>query len=216
MERYLYRIKEWILRTFCRSEDGSVHEPESDIKDVVVPIADDEPLSGLDNAEQTEINEAPIETGTDKDIPLPEDINAEESNKVVFEDVEPISPVENTPLGIDAVNEQEAEDLKHDEAVSESKLVSLTVDSIKYYDKLRSQMPTDDLKTILDDVCRNMIENLIMAGCQPINEEPGRFDMSRHRVEPFQLVDEGTRYTKVLRKGIVYQNEVKLLAIVEL
>ena len=77
-------------------------------------------------------------------------------------------------------------------------------------------MPTDDLRNILDDVCCNLIDNLILSGCTPINEEPGSFDLSRHRVEPFQIVDEGTPYSKVERKGIVYKNEVKLLAIVKL
>ena len=114
------------------------------------------------------------------------------------------------------LKEQDTEVLASEKAVNESKLVSLTVDSIKYYDKLRSQMPTDDLKSILDDVCRNLIDNLILSCCTPINEEPGFFDMSRHRVEPFQMVGDGTPYSKVTRKGVVYKNEVKLLAIVEL
>ena len=217
MRLNFYRIREWFLRTLSHKEYDMTQEAEPDIQNETIPITGDEPLSGLDNTEQTKAKEDSTETKTDKPvIPLSEEINVEGSNSIVFDNVEPVSPLDITPSSEDADNEAGTEEQKTDEAFSESKMVSLTVDSIKYYDKLRSQMPTDDLRTVLDDVCRNMVENLIMAGCQSINEEPGVFDMSRHRTEPFQLVEEGTPYTKVLRKGVEYKNEVKLLAIVEL
>ena len=100
--------------------------------------------------------------------------------------------------------------------VDVDKLVSLTIDSIHYFDNLCSQMPTDDLKTILDEVSRNLIDNLVMSGCSAINEEPGTYNMARHQLIPFQIVTDGTQYKTIKRIGIEYKGEVKLLAIVEL
>ena len=195
-------IKEWFFRTLCHSENEGTQEPETIKPEIIMPPVNDDPLMDL---EETEVSDVAVrDEDTDaKDITdalLPES-EEKNSDHVEFDVVEPVSPLEM---------------LASEKPVNEPKLVALTVDSIKYYDKLRSQMPTDDLKSILDDVCRNLIDNLILSGCAPINEEPGCFDMSRHRVEPFQLVEEGTPYSKVTRKGVVYQNEVKLLAIVEL
>lgn len=96
------------------------------------------------------------------------------------------------------------------------KLLSNTVGTIKYYDQLSEQIQTSDTKTVLNDVCRKLIENLILSGCKPIDEPHGIYDMSRHKAIPFQIVSEGTKYTNLIRPGIEYNDEVKLLAIVEL
>lgn len=105
---------------------------------------------------------------------------------------------------------------KTEQDVDVDKLVSLTIDSIRYFDQLRSQMPTEDLKTMLDEVSGNLIDNLVLSGCTPINEEPGTYDMARHQLVPFQTVADGTQYQTIKRAGIEYKGEVKLLAIVEL
>lgn len=112
-----------------------------------------------------------------------------------------------------AHNEQST---KAEQDIDVDKLVSLTIDSIHYFDKLCSQMPNDDLKAILDEVSRNLIENLVMSGCTAINEEPGLFNLARHQLIPFQIVTDGTQYQTIKRAGIEYKGEVKLLAIVEL
>ena len=225
-------IKDWLLWTLCHSENEETQEPETIKPEIVLPRVDDEPLKDLEETEVFSVEGRGEGEGTKDAInTLPPESEEEYSDNVKFDVIESVTPLVMMPPQ-EVVNgeqetdkqengnqdniEQDTEGLVSEKAVKETKLVSLTVDSIKYYDKLRSQMPTDDLKSILDDVCRNLIDNLILSGCTPINEEPGCFDMTRHRVEPFQLVEEGTPYTKVLRKGIEYEKEVMLLAIVEL
>lgn len=217
MKSVICKIKEWIFGTLCHSDNSGASDSRSNTPEVVIPMPNDESLpefKGIGDADQKEYEE---ETGTDE-LPNTLSVGSEvgDSINVKFDDIEPVTPMEVT-IQKEGVNDEPQKGVKaFDKSVNDSKLVVLTVDSIKYYDKLRSQMPTDDLRNILDDVCRKLIDNLIMAGCTPINEELGCFDMSRHRVEPFQLVEDGTPYSKLIRKGVEFQNEVKLLAIVEL
>lgn len=232
MRLVINSIKEWLFRTLCHSENEGTQEPETIKPEIIMPPVNDDRLMDLEGTEVSDVAVRDEDTDT-KDITNSLLTESEEKNSdhVKFDVVEPVTPLKmmqpkEVVNGKQETNKQVSDDrndLEHDtgvlaseKAVNEQKLVSLTVDSIKYYDKLRSQMPTDDLKSILDDVCRNLIDNLILSGCTPINEEPGCFDMSRHRVEPFQMVDDGTPYSKVTRKGVEYQNEVKLLAVVEL
>lgn len=232
MRLIINSIKEWLFRTLCHSENEGTQEPETIKPEIIMPPVNDDRLMDLEGTEVSDVAVRDEDTDT-KDITNSLLTESEEKNSdhVKFDVVEPVTPLKmmqpkEVVNGKQETNKQVSDDrndLEHDtgvlaseKAVNEQKLVSLTVDSIKYYDKLRSQMPTDDLKSILDDVCRNLIDNLILSGCTPINEEPGCFDMSRHRVEPFQMVDDGTPYSKVTRKGVEYQNEVKLLAVVEL
>ena len=232
MRLIINSIKEWLFRTLCHSENEGTQEPETIKPEIIMPPVNDDRLMDLEGTEVSDVAVRDEDTDT-KDITnsLLTDSEEKNSDHVKFDVVEPVTPLKmmqpkEVVNGKQETNKQVSDDrndLEHDtgvlaseKAVNEQKLVSLTVDSIKYYDKLRSQMPTDDLKSILDDVCRNLIDNLILSGCTPINEEPGCFDMSRHRVEPFQMVDDGTPYSKVTRKGVEYQNEVKLLAVVEL
>ena len=217
MRSTIDRIKEWILNALRHSENLDVPESESNIQEVVMPTTDDNLFPDVKAIEESDIRENSEEASTDDSLnTLLTGSDVEDDNNVVFDEIEPVTPLEVTPQKEIVKEEQQKEVQGLDESVNESKLVSLTTDTIKYYDKLRSQMPTDDLRNILDDVCRNLIDNLVLAGCTPINEEPGYFDMSKHRVEPFQIVEEGTSYSKVIRKGVEYQKEVKLLAIVEL
>ena len=232
MRLVINSIKEWLFRTLCHSENERTQEPETIKPEIIMPPVNDDQLMDLEETEVSDVAVRDEDTDT-KDITNSLLTESEEKNSdhVEFDVVEPVTPLKmmqpkEVVNGKQETKKQVSDDrnvLEHDtgvlaseKAVNEQKLVSLTVDSIKYYDKLRSQMPTDDLKSILDDVCRNLIDNLILSGCTPINEEPGCFDMSRHRVEPFQMVDDGTPYSKVTRKGVEYQNEVKLLAVVEL
>lgn len=232
MRLVINSIKEWLFRTLCHSENEGTQEPETIKPEIIMPPVNDDRLMDLEGTEVSDVAVRDEDTDT-KDITNSLLTESEEKNSdhVKFDVVEPVTPLKmmqpkEVVNGKQETKKQVSDDrnvLEHDtgvlaseKAVNEQKLVSLTVDSIKYYDKLRSQMPTDDLKSILDDVCRNLIDNLILSGCTPINEEPGCFDMSRHRVEPFQMVDDGTPYSKVTRKGVEYQNEVKLLAVVEL
>lgn len=225
-------IKEWFLRLSRHNENDVMQETESVMLEVGMPPTDDDLRLDLDEAGAFDVEDKIGEVNTENAInTLSAECDEENNDSAKFDDIEPIVPLEMMPQK-DVVNierrtdnqesagqdnvEQEKEKSTSEKMVNVPKLVSLTVNSIKYYDKLRSQMPTEDLKKILDDVCRNLIDNLILSGCTPINEESGFFDMSRHRVEPFQMIDDGTPFFKLTRKGVVFQNEVKLLAIVEL
>lgn len=217
MKSAISKIKEWILVTLCHRDNSGASDSGVNTPEVIMPMPDDESLPEFEGIGASDQKECGEETGTDESLnTLSVGSEVGDSINVKFDDIEPVTPLEVT-IQKEVVNDGPQKEVQIlDKSIDDSKLVTLTVDSIKYYDKLRSQMPTDDLRNILDDVCRNLIDNLIMAGCTPINEEPGCFDMSRHRVEPFQLVEEGTPYSKLIRKGVEFQNEVKLLAIVEL
>lgn len=217
MASAINKIKEWILKTLCRNDNLGVSEQESNTSAIIMPMGDDNPLSDFMDMDEPTVKKNTEETDfADSSDLLLVDGDVEDNVNLVFDEIEPVTPLEVTSPKEVVNDKPKKEEQELDKFVDDSKLVSLTVDTIKYYDKLRSQMPTDDLRNILDDVCRNLIDNLIIAGCTPINEEPGCFDMSKHRVEPFQMVEDGISYSRVIRKGIEYQNEIKLLAIVEL
>ena len=211
------KIKEWLLCLLCHNDNLEVPEQETNTQENITPIGDDNPISIFKEVEESEVKKNAEETNPKEssDILLTGS-DAENGNNLVFDEIEPLTPLEVAPQKVSVIDKPKKEEQALGKLVDESKLVSLTIDSIKYYDKLRCQMQTEDLRNILDDVCRNLIDNLILAGCTPINEEPGSFDMSRHRIEPFQMVEDGTPYSRVIRKGVEFQKEVKLLAIVEL
>lgn len=217
MRSTIDRIKKWVLNALRHNDNYDVTESEFNTQEVVMPITDDNLFPDFKDIRESDVKENTEEASTDDSLnTLLVGSDLEDDNNVVFDEIEPVAPLKVISQK-DFVNaDPKIEEQTLDKLVDESKLVSLTVDTIKYYDKLRSQMPTDDLRNLLDDVCRNLIDNLVIAGCAPINEEPGCFDMSKHRVEPFEMVEEGVSYSRVIRKGIEYQNEVKLLAIVEL
>lgn len=225
-------FKEWFIHTFFHCENDGAKESGTIIQEVIFPSVDEEPQYDLEKTGPSVVEKWSVESKTGNTInTFSAECDEGNDENLKFNIIESVTPLEmmsqkkivnveqeigKQENGERDIVEKETAKTAFSKAVDESKLVSLTVDSIKYYDKLRCQMPTDDLRKILDDVCRNLIDNLILSGCTPINMEPGSFDLSRHRVEPFQMVEEGTPYSKVTRKGVVFQNEVKLLAIVEL
>lgn len=189
-----------------RKEEPSVYE-NIDVSSTITDEKDDESLRlPHDDAEQPTNNE---------DVEIEKE---EGPGAVVLTEISPIEDDKPTrgetsqPTPI----EEKKEKSKEDEFISVEKLISLTVETIRYYDQLRNQLTTDDQRTLIDDVCDNLIDNLIMAGCTPVGEEIGIFSLSYHKASPPQMVTEGTPYHRLLRKGIAYNGEVKLLAIVEL
>ena len=134
----------------------------------------------------------------------------QQEDNIVFAEIEPI--VVN--------NEKEQEETTISETSTEqdnyTKLIYYTVDTVKYYDQLAEAVQSRDMKTLLDDVCRKLIENLILSGCKPIDDPQGEYDMTKHKVVPFQIVQEGTVYSDLIRPGVEYNGEVKLLAIIKL
>ena len=123
---------------------------------------------------------------------------------------------EIAPIEIPQGETQPVVKVEAKENASFDRILSKSLDTIRYYDQLATQTPMQEIKTILDDVCRKQIENLILSGCTPIDEPQGLFDMNRHKTVPYQMVPEGTAFTRLVRPGIEYNGEVKLLAIVEL
>lgn len=189
-----------------RKEEPTVYD-NIDVPATIMDEDDDESLLlPQDDAEQSVNNE---------DV----DIEKEEvSEPVLLTEISPIEeekPVHaETPQSISI--EEKREESKEEKLVRAEKLISLTIETIRYYDQMRNQLPMDDQRTLIDDVCDNLIDNLIMAGCTPVGEETGVFSLSYHKASPPQMVTEGTPYQRLLRKGIAYNGEVKLLAIVEL
>lgn len=189
-----------------RKEEPPVYE-NIDVPAIIMDEEDDESLRlPQDDAEQSVNNE---------DVEIDKE---EESEPVLLTEISPI--VDDKPLQVETIQTtptaEKREELKEDKIVNTEKLISLTIDTIRYYDQLRNQLTTDDQRTLIDDVCDNLIDNLIMAGCTPVGEETGTFSLSYHKASPPQLVAEGTPFCKLLRKGIAYNGAVKLLATVEL
>ena len=80
---------------------------------------------------------------------------------------------------------------------------------------MRNQLHMGDMRMLLEDVCNSLVDNLIIAGCTPVGEERGTFNIAYHKATSSQIVEDGTTYSKLIRKGVMYNGEVKLLAIVE-
>lgn len=133
------------------------------------------------------------------------------SQDIEFSEIKPISTTEKIPT-----HEIEESSQNNASGANFDKLLANTIDMIKYYDQVAEQIQNQDIRTMLDDVCRKLIENLILSGCTPIDEPTGIYNMIKHKVKPFQIVPEGTYYTKLIRPGVEYNGEVKILAIVEL
>lgn len=94
------------------------------------------------------------------------------------------------------------------------KLIQETADLIVKYDSLACQL-TGDSKELLSDVSLKLIENLIRSGCTPIFNDK-EYDMKRHRVIPYAIVNNGTPIKKTQRIGVEWNKEVFVLAIVEI
>lgn len=108
----------------------------------------------------------------------------------------------------------DSDDLESNENASFRKLIQETADLIVKYDSLACQL-TGDSKELLSDVSLKLIENLIRSGCTPIFDDKD-YDMKRHRVVPYAIVNNGTPIKKTQRVGIEWNKEVFVLAIVEI
>lgn len=169
------------------------------------PIKEDNQVSILEEtvADDTMINTDALTTEQNS-------VSLSSTESIEFTEIEPISIKEVQPSNNDSIKEVNIPEGDFD------KLLATTIDTIKYYDQIAEQMQNQDAKTLLNDVCTKLIENLVLSGCTPINEPTGIFDMMKHKVVPFQIVPEGTIYTNLIRPGIEYDGEVKILAIVKL
>ena len=94
------------------------------------------------------------------------------------------------------------------------KLIQETADLIARYDNLANQL-VGDSKELLLDVSLKLIENLIRSGCTPIVDDRV-YDMKRHRVFPYSIVNNGIPIKHIQRVGVEWNNEVFVLAIVEI
>lgn len=177
----------------------------------VLPAGDNSPIKVFEDNEFKEVPHCEI-TSSNYIPEAPESI-MEKMHDIDFVESEKPQKKQDGCAEKTAINENNSQ---LGQGVDSDKLVSLTIETIRYFDQLRCQMPSDDLKTMLDEVSRNLIDNLIISGCKPINEEPGTFNITRHQIVPFQMVTDGTPYQTIKRPGIEYKGEVKLLAIVEL
>lgn len=196
----------WFRKGSRVDENG---QSDTTVLEQILPEGDNSPIIVLDEADsQIDADNETISTISEDDSQA----KVEQMSDIDFIEVEEHSSKKDNEIK----EVQDEVGVSSPTSVDPDKLVSLTIDSIRYFDQLLSQMPTDDLKTILDEVSRNLIDNLVMAGCTPIKEEPGTFNMARHQVVPFQMVTDGTPYQSIKRSGIEYKGEVKLLAIVEL
>ena len=141
-----------------------------------------------------------------------------EQNSVTFSSKKSIEFTEIEPIAIKVVPSSDNEFVQEVNVPDGhfDKLLATTIDTIKYYDQIAEQVQNQDAKTLLNDVCAKLIENLILSGCTPINKPTGKYDMMKHKIIPFQIVPEGTVYTNLVRPGIEYDGEVKILAIVEI
>lgn len=200
------RIRNFFNNLFSLLEDN---KPSDEQKNVVVeqnPI----PQSYSDNHQEVILEDlSPKDDITDSAIAEQVDI-VMPSQDIEFAEIEPISIKEIPSSDKELVQEVDLPEGHFD------KLLATTVDTIKYYDQIAEQVQNQDAKTLLNDVCAKLIENLVMSGCTPINEPTGIFDMTKHKTASFQIVPEDTTYTNLVRPGIEYNGEVKILAIVEL
>jgi len=185
--------------------DNETNQPNNPI----VPFPILQPLKEETNIETTEdMNDNQVYVQDTSDFS--NNVVPQQEDAIVFAEIEPIK----------VNNEKEQEETTINETSTEQDnyktLLSYTVDTVKYYDQIAEQVQSRDIKTLLDDVCRKMIENLILSGCKPIDDPQGEYDMTKHKVVPFQIVQEGTVYSNLIRPGVEYNGEVKLLAIIKL
>ena len=184
-------------------------DSKTEVKDsqnpMMQPVIEDNQVSvfNVTVADDTTIN-------TDAPKAEQNSITLSPKESIEFTEIEPISIKEVQPSNNDSVKVVNIPEGDFD------KLLATTIETIKYYDQIAEQVQNQDAKTLLNDVCAKLIENLVMSGCTPINEPTGIFDMTKHKTTPFQIVPEDTTYTNLVRPGIEYNGEVKILAIVEL
>ena len=187
------------------------------VQDPLIPTIP-ENGDGIDDALRLPSEDNTCQQSSDDTVSQEQNVGSIDDDIVMTE----ITPVEDSSPKESGVTEES--DLpgtvcpsdEKGKSASVEKLIKLTVDTIRTYDMMSNQLPMGDQRTLIEDVCSSLVDNLIMAGCTPIGEESGTFNIAYHKTSPSQIVPDGTPYTKLLRKGIEYNGEVKLLAIVEL
>lgn len=215
MDELWHKIEKWINSFFRGNDDeeGEFRQNDIPFAPPMTEPAEEQSIDVVTSFEtegKTETSEEESETGTIVSDPFS------------MGEIEPIkkqTEKEQESSKEETVVKQEKDRLdgmpKEDDKRFE-KLLSKTIDTIKYYDQLAAQIANPDVKACLDDFNRKLIENLILSGCTPIDTSEGVFDMTRHRVVPFQMVEDGTPFHNLVRTGVEWNGEVKVMAIVEL
>ncbi|MBR4918297.1 MAG: hypothetical protein IKZ52_03665 [Bacteroidales bacterium] len=214
MEKLWHKFEKWFNTVFRGDDEEAVVSQQNDIL-FTTPMIEHQEEQLVDKEVLSEVEEetATLDEVSETEITVSEtpsmDVIDEITNRVEKEE----SSDEDTVIKQD--NEENAYTSTEGDKRFE-KLLSNTLDTIKYYDQLVAQVENPDVRSCLEDFCRKLIENLILSGCTPIDTSEGVFDMTRHRVVPFQMVEDGTPYHKLVRAGVEWDGEVKVMAIVEL
>lgn len=90
-------------------------------------------------------------------------------------------------------------------------LAKQMVDVIEVFDSMEASL-SEEQKEIALGIKDNIINGLIVGGCQPIETEV--FDVSRHKLSPFANIAPGTPIVSVIREGVRFKDKVLLRAIV--
>ena len=213
MKELWSRFEGW-LRSFFYENEAAQTEPMHDFAPLVTPSDDD---SRTEDDVAADLSEQIEEETSSQTAEHGGPVTEEDTLSVIGEIKFPTSTVS----GSSEESRQEDSGKEANPNAAESgkqfeKLLSNTVSTIKYYDAMAAQVEQSDVKMVLEDVSRKLIENLILSGCTPIDSQEGEFDMTRHRVIPFQMVADGTPYRSLVRAGVEWDGEVRVLAIVSL
>lgn len=85
------------------------------------------------------------------------------------------------------------------------------VEVIELFDSMDASL-SEEQKEIAISLKDNIINGLIMGGCQPIEAE--KYDVSLHKLNPFKNIPLGSPISSVIREGVKYNNNILLRAIV--
>ena len=200
-----------LFRSGRRQQEQTVPEP-------LIPTIP-ENGDGIDDALRLPVEEDVFQPPSDDNTVQGQDNGIDTSAAEIV--LDEINPIENPVQEEQQTTEQTDTTLpscqpdEDEKTVSVGKLINLTVDTIRIYDMMSNQLHMGDMRMLLEDVCNSLVDNLIIAGCTPVGEERGTFNIAYHKATSSQIVEDGTPYSKLIRKGVMYNGEVKLLAIVE-
>lgn len=214
MDKLWHKFGKWLNTVFRSDEDENGDFQQNDIL-FTTPMIEHEEEQPVDEDVLSEVEEETetLDEVSETEITLSEtpsmDVIDEITNRIEKEESS------EEEAAVTQENEENADEPTEGDKRFE-KLLSNTLDTIKYYDQLAAQVENPELRSCLEDFCRKLIENLILSGCTAIDAQEGAFDMTRHRVVPFQMVEDGTPFHKLVRAGVEWNGEVKVMAIVEL
>ena len=121
--------------------------------------------------------------------------------------------------GVDVKKEHEiASHVEIGEQASGNELHSIFqsfVELIDELDALHNRIDDDNSKEIINYCEERIIETIIARGGKPIEKED-TYNVERHIPVPFQMVDEGTPISELVRKGIEDSEGVLLKALVKI